>query len=350
MAGLKLAVMGMAHDHLWSMIKQAQALEGVAVVAGADPNPALQARFRERTGIGKVYAEHEEMLDRERPDGALVCSSNAEHRALVEMASARGIHAMVEKPMAATLEQADGMVLAARRAGTVLMVNWPTAWSTTLRAARRLAGEGRIGEVWQVKFRGGHCGPDELGCSPEFQGFLFDKDLNGAGALNDYAGYGATLCVWFLGSPNSVAGMGGRLLKTHLPVDDNAVLLLRYPHALCVLEMTWTEAVPHRPAHDLIVYGSQGTMVVPMSARDGNVRLYTREDKEGTEVAPDPAPEGIVHGPACFVNAIRQGRWPEGICNPNLSRQAQEIMEAGLISIRSGAAIALPLEDHLFRR
>ena len=349
MAKLRVAAMGMAHDHLWSNLKQAQALEGVEVVAGSDPNPALQARFRERTGLSNVYAEHEQMLDRERPDAVLVFSSNAEHRELVELAAGRGIHTLVEKPMAATLEQADGMVLAAKRAGTVLMVNWPTAWSTTLRTAHRLAREGRVGEVWQVKFRGGHCGPDELGCSPEFQGFLFDRHLNGAGALNDYAGYGATLCVWFLGSPNSVAGMAGRLLKTHLAVDDNAVLLLRYPRALCILEMTWTEAVAHRPAHDLIVYGTQGTMVVPMSAREGNVRVYTRDNKEGTEAPPDPLPTGVTNGPECFVKAIREGQWPEGICSPNLSRQAQEIMEAGLISARSGAAIALPLEDHLFR-
>jgi predicted dehydrogenase len=349
MPKIRIAAAGMAHDHLWSNLKQAQALEDVEVVAGSDPNPALRSRFQERTGVERVYADHEGMLDRERPDAVFVFSSSAEHRELVEMAAARGIHAMVEKPMAATLEQADAMVLAARRGGTVLMVNWPTAWSANLRTAHRLAREGRVGEIWQVKFRGGHCGPDELGCSPEFQGFLFDPHRNGAGALNDYAGYGATLCVWFLGSPNSVAGMAGRLLKTHLAVDDNAVILLRYPRAMCVLEMTWTEAVAHRPAHDLAIYGTQGTMVVPMSSREGPIRLFTRENREGADVAADPLPPGEANGPERFLGAVRERRWPDGICNPDLSRQAQEIMEAGLLAARTGTAIALPLEDHLFR-
>jgi hypothetical protein len=86
-----------------------------------------------------------------------------------------------------------------------------------------------------------------------------------------------------------------------------------------------------------------------MSAREGNIQVFTRDNKEGTEVAPDPLPKGAANGPEQFVGAIRKGQWPEGICSPNLSRQAQEIMEAGLISVRSGAAIALPLEDHLFR-
>ena len=54
----------------------------------------------------------------------------AHHADVVELCVPRGIHVMVEKPMAATLEQADRMLTAARKAGTVLMVNWPTAWES----------------------------------------------------------------------------------------------------------------------------------------------------------------------------------------------------------------------------
>ena len=164
--------------------------------------------------------------------------------------------------MAATLEQADRMLTAAQRHQICLMVNWPTAWSRPLHTAHRLVGEGAIGQLWQLTWRGGHCGPDELGCSDEFCGFLFDPQLNGAGAFNDYSGYGASLCVHFLGRPHSVVAMAGRLLKTHLPVDDNGIMVLRYPQALCRLEMTWTEAVSHVPSHDVVLYGTEGTLAV----------------------------------------------------------------------------------------
>ena len=101
----------------------------------------------------------------------------------------------------------------------------------------------------------------------------------GLGAFNDYSGYGASLCLYFLGRPHSVVAMAGRLLKTHLPVDDNGIMVLRYPQALCRLEMSWTEAVPHVPPHDVVLYGTEGTMVV------GNqVTVYTRQNREGTEV------------------------------------------------------------------
>ena len=250
-----------------------------------------------------------------------------------------------EKPMAATLEQADRMLTAARKAKTTLMINWPTAWNRGLRTAYRLVNEGAIGNMWQLLWRGGHSGPDELGCSEHFCGFLFDKHLNGAGAFNDYGGYGASMCVLFLGLPHEVVGVAGRLLKTHLPVDDNGMMILRYPHALCRLEMTWTEAVAHRPAHDVILYGTEGTLV----AGSQSVMLYTRANKDGSEVALDALPNGQTNGPEHFIACIKEGCEPAFLTQADLSRDAQEVMEAGLLSATSGTTVSLPIEDHLFR-
>lgn len=340
---LRCAILGMAHDHVWSLVKHSP--ETAELVAAADPDPALRDRFAKQTGCQRLFEDYEQLLEETRPDAAMIFTANAHHADLVELCAARGIHTLVEKPMAATLEQADRMLLAARRARTRLMVNWPTAWSPTVRTALRLVREGRIGQVWQLTWRGGHAGPDEIGCSPQFRSILFDKELNGAGAFADYSGYGASLCLLFLGGPpNSVMGMAGRLLKTHLPVDDNGILLLRYPHALCRLEMTWTEAVSGRPAHDTVVYGTEGTLVI-----GAEVWLYTRKKPEGSCVPLDDLPKGERDPFEYFVRCIHKGEDPQGQTNPDLGRAAQEIMEAGLRSATSGREIALPIEDHLFR-
>jgi len=340
---LRVAVLGLAHDHVWSCLKHVP--QTTQLVAGADPDPALCGRFAKATGCQRVFEDYGRLLEEVHPDAALIFSATALHADLVEMCAALGVHALVEKPMAATLEQADRMLLAARRARTRLMVNWPTAWSPAIRTALRLAGEGRIGRIWQLTWRGGHAGPDEIGCSEQFQGFLFDKELNGAGAFNDYCGYGAGLCLLFLGGPpHSVVGMAGRLVKTHLPVDDNGILLLRYPQALCRLEMTWTEAVSGRPAHDIALYGTEGTLVM-----GAEVWLYTRRKPEGVCVPLDDLPRGERDPFEYFARCIHRGEDPQGLCSPDLGRAAQEIMEAGLRSATSGREIALPIEDHLFR-
>ena len=342
---IRVAVLGMAHDHLWTNLRQLEAVDGSELVAGADYDEALRAKFVADTGCATVFDDYDALLDDIEPDAVFVFSATAEHADIVELCAPRGIDVMVEKPMAATLEQADRMLVAARTHGSCLMVNWPTAWSRSWRTAKRLADEGAIGDVWQILWRGGHCGPDELGCSEHFCGFLFDPELNGAGAFNDYGGYGSSLCVWFLGSPQSVVGVAGRLLKRHLPVDDNGMMVLRYPKAMCRLEMTWTEAVAYRPAHDLVIYGSDGTLI----AGDTDVEVFGRDKKEGVTVAFDDLPAGEKDGPTHFIESIRAGTEPRGLTNADLSRDAQEVMEAGFLSAVNGMTVSLPVEHHLFR-
>jgi predicted dehydrogenase len=341
---IRVAVLGMAHDHLWTNLKLLSELEGAEVVAGVDFDPRLTAQFTEETKCDRVFDDYEALLDEIKPDAVFAFGATADHADVVEMCAPRGIHVMVEKPMAATLEQADRMLVAAKANKTRLMVNWPTAWSRSLHTAKRLVDEGAIGDLWQLTWRGGHSGPDELGCSEHFCGFLVDPELNGAGAFNDYGGYGASMCAWFLGSPSSVVGVAGRLLKRHLPVDDNGMMILRYPKAMCRLEMTWTEAVPHCPPHDVVLYGTEGTLVA-----GADVTVYTRTNKDGETVELDDLPDGQVDGPSCFIHALQQNKEPEGLPNADLSRDAQEIMEAGLLSAMNGITVTLPVEHHLFR-
>ena len=335
----------MAHDHLWGNLKNLCAADDAELVGGADSNPELLRLFCESSGCRKTFENFEELLEAEEPDAAFVFSATAQHADIVERCAERGVHVMVEKPMAATLEQADRMLTAARSSGIRLMVNWPTAWQSRFSTALRLVRDGRVGRLWQITWRGGHCGPDELGCSPEFCQFLFDRELNGSGAFTDYGGYGASLCILFLGgSPNSVMAMAGRLVKTHIAVEDNGILLMRYPGALCRLEMTWSEAVPMKPAHDLVLYGTEGTLAV-----GEEIRLYTRENPEGEAVIAEPSPRASANATRHFLRCVVDGVEPEGQTNPDLSRSAQEIVEAGLRSATSGVEISLPLEDHLFR-
>ncbi|MBT5875300.1 MAG: Gfo/Idh/MocA family oxidoreductase [Candidatus Latescibacteria bacterium] len=342
---MRVAVLGMAHDHMWGNIDDLMNRPDVELVAGADPNAALLDRFRTYTDCDRLYDSYENLIDEVKPDAILCFSATAHHVDVVALCAERGLPVMVEKPMAASLEQADRMLAAARSTGICLMVNWPMAWSRPIRTALRLVQEGSIGNLWQITWRGGHAGPDDIGCSEEFCEFLFDKELNGAGAFGDYTGYGACICLLFMGgSPNSVMGMAGRLVKKHLLVDDNGIVLLRYPGAICRLEMTWTEAVSHVPPHDPVFYGKDGTIVA-----GEEVVLHTKDTPDGTTVPLDELPSGEMNAVDHFVTCVRDGVPPKGQASPELSRNAQEIIEAGLRSAAAGMEVQLPVEDHLFR-
>jgi predicted dehydrogenase len=226
----------------------------------------------------------------------------------------------------------------------MLMVNWPIAWSAGIRHAHHLVEQGAVGRVWQMKWRGGHCGPKELGCNEYFYGWLYDPVENGAGAMFDYLGYGASLARLLIGRPARVTAIAGRLVKQYIPVDDNAVVALEYHDANAVIECTWTEPVMHRPPHDLVLYGTEGVMV----AGGRRVTVYTPENRDGDVHEPPALAAPRRNGPEYFVHCIRSGEPIEGVCSPENSHDAQQIMEAARLSVLTGQHVSLPLVEHLY--
>jgi predicted dehydrogenase len=257
---------------------------------------------------------------------------------------------MVEKPLASTLADAERMRVAANSAGVPLMVNWPTAWNPAIRSALDLAREGAAGEIYRFSFRGGHGGPKEYGCSPVFYSWLYDGERNGAGAYVDYCGYGASMARLLLGLPSRVQATIGRLQKDYIDVDDNAVLVLRYPRAIGVVEATWTSAGPI-PDGGPIIWGSEATLTVQRGyatregqiVRNGAIRIVTREDPDGRIIEPPALPEGERNATEYFLDRVRSGRPIDGLVSLDVGRDTQEILEAGLLAAREGRDVSLPL-------
>jgi len=254
---------------------------------------------------------------------------------------------MIEKPMAADLPGAEAALQAARRAGRPLMVNWPTVWRPALRHGLALAAAGAVGEPVQLAHRGGHAGPREFGCSSQFCDWLYDARRNGSGALVDYCGYGGILARTLLGRPRAVTAVAGHLRKVGLASEDNAVVILRYPRALAVLEGSWTQ-IGGEPAFALVVYGDAGTLIVhqPRPLREGDrpgPGRVQRVTGDGSETLEAPAlPLDEKDGVTYFLSRVRDGRPIEGLCSPEVGRDVQEILAAALHSSATGSTVTLP--------
>src|SRR6185295_16716125 len=145
---------------------------------------------------------------------------------------------------------------------------------------------------------GGHSGPREYGCSEQFCAWLYDPARNGGGALVDYCGYGSILARALLGRPAAVTAVAAHLRKPDLPAEDNAVVVLRYPRALALLEGSWTQ-IGGEPGFALIVYGDAGTVLVhqPRAVREGQtvgagrVQIVTGAETRFVEPPALPADE-----------------------------------------------------------
>lgn len=336
----RVGIACMSHDHVWGELEHWKSLPNVQLVAGGDDEPELLEYLKEKHGVTHLYNSFQEMIEKEELDIVQAAGGNSEGAEIVELAASKGLHVVSEKPMAATLAQAERMKAAAEKAGTYLLINWPSAWSAAWQDLERRVLAGEIGEVRYVRYRSAHSGPIAIGCNPSFVRDLINPEINGAGALMDYCCYGAKLAARLLGRPNSVMGMRGTFGNEpayNPPSDDNAVIVSQFDRAFSVCEASWSQPVGYAETNPL-VYGSEGSIGIYH-----NKIQIQRPGKAEEILDPKPLEYPYRHAPEYLLYCIENGLPIEGFCSPEVSRNAQEILEAGLRSANSGQTLKLPL-------
>jgi len=330
----RIGVLGLHHDHVWSNLAELNGLDGAEIVGAADPNAPLLTKVAGLYPGCETFSGYEEMLDAVKPDAVFVFGSNRVSAELSGKALRRGIHVLVEKPMAADLAGAEEMLVAMEEGGARLMINLPFAWWPQLQQAIRMAQEGSVGRIWQVKYRAAHEGPRELGCSEYFCEWLYDEKLNGAGALMDYCCYGSALACVLLGKPEKVSGVTGLLCKKDIEVEDNALFTMQYADAIATTEASWTQ-VGKLTAYNVSIFGEKGTMVV--TPREGQVLLATAEDPEGSAVRLPEQERHMKSASAHFLWGMESGEDFMPLCSAGIGRDGQAVLEAGLESSKNEA-------------
>jgi len=339
---LRIGALGLTHDHVWRNLRDLLGTRHGLLTAVADPNKPLLEQAKKEFECA-TYKDFQTLLDRERLDAVYLFGDNAISVDMTEAAAAKGLHILVEKPMAADLIGADRMLAAARRAGVRLMVNWPFAWRPQMQCALALAKSGEVGRIWQVKYRAAHEGPLEHGCSDYFVNWLYDPELNGAGALMDYGCYGACLAGYLLGLPNRVTAVGGRLCKEDVLAEDNAVILMAYPRAMAIAEASWTQ-IGDLTAYETVIYGTAGTLFVE-AGENGKLLLATKENPTGAALDVPPPQQHLQNASANFLYCLETGDEFAPLCEARTARDAQEVLEAALLAIDTGSDISLPLRS-----
>lgn len=107
----------------------------------------------------------------------------------------RGVHVLVEKPLAFDIEDARATAALAAEHQVLVLTNFETSRDPSVReAAQRIATYG-YGPLRRMVFRHGHAGPVEIGCGPVFVEGSTDPERNGGGTRVDFECYGALLAT-----------------------------------------------------------------------------------------------------------------------------------------------------------
>ncbi len=111
---------------------------GAQLVGAADPDPAARRRIEEEFAAA-TFADYRDLA--ERVDAAIVAAPTPLHEKIGLDLIQRGVHVLMEKPLAATADEARRLVRAASQRGVVLQVGHVERFNPALSAARPLLSE-----------------------------------------------------------------------------------------------------------------------------------------------------------------------------------------------------------------
>jgi predicted dehydrogenase len=340
-APLRIAIIGLTHDHVRGLVGREKRGD-IEIVAIVETNKDLAQRYATQLGLSMdlVFSDMSAMAAKTHPTAVAAFGSTLEHRGVVEFAAPRGIHVMVEKPLAANLVDAKRMKALADQYHIKLMVNYETSWYATLAEASSLVLADQVGPVRKVVVRDGHQGPKTINVSPEFLEWLTDPVKNGGGALMDFGCYGANLMTFLMRGvrPISVAAITQHLQPSVYPkVDDEATIIVTYPMAQAVIQASWNWPVSRK---DMEIYGTHGYV---MTDNRSQLRLRTSEaTAESTRLLPERATP--YNDPFAYLKALIGGEITPTAFDPSSLENnmlVMEILDAASRSAKTGRTIRL---------
>jgi predicted dehydrogenase len=339
---LRVAVVGLVHDHVhWILGRKSRG--DIEVVGYADANTALAERYAKQYNLDRklFYTSMEEMIEKTRPEAVLAFNSIYDHLKVVEYCAPRGIHVMVEKPLAVSLEHSNKMLALAKKHDIHLLTNYETTWYGSNEMAYKIALSDRlIGDIRKIVFYTGHRGPREIGCSEEFLAWLTDPVQNGAGALNDFGCYGADIATWLLKGekPLSVSAVTQQIKPDVYPkVDDEATIVIRYAKAQVVIQASWNWPYNRK---EMELYGSKGYVF----CKDGTTMMFRENERSPVQSITAPALPETRNDPfVYFANVIRGNIKPSpwDLSSSETNEMVVKILDAAKRSAKTGQAVTV---------
>jgi predicted dehydrogenase len=337
---LRLAIAGLVHGHVSGFLRGAQGRKDVDIVGVFDPDPALLQKYATQFTLADsaLFTDLTALIDRTRPEAIASFSNTYDHPAIVDDAAARGIHVMMEKPLAVSSADALRIRRAAAQGNIQVLVNYETTWYPSHGAMWTLFKERKAaGEIRKMVALDGHSGPKAINVQPEFLAWLSDPVKNGAGALFDFGCYGANLMTWMMDNqrPRAVTAVTQRFQPDVYPrVDDEATIVVEYDDAQGIIQASWNWPFNRK---DFEVYGEHGLAI----ATGANGLRVALPKEPGHAVTPPPLPADERDSISHLLAVVRGRQKPNALSSLDNNVIATEILVAARESARTRTRVEL---------
>ncbi len=322
-----------------NLARQFQQLGDAQLVALCDLCPdrlALMGRAHPQARLTQNFAD----LLTADVDAIAIATPAHSHYPLVKQALEANKHVLVEKPLAATLDEAQALVNLANIYGQVLMVGHTFEYSPAVEKVREIMASGELGSIQYIDSVRVNLG-------------LLRPDVN---VIWDLAVHDVSILNYILGeSALQVSTMGKACTLPELGLHDVASLTLQYPHKLlATVRVSWLEPVKRRT---LTIVGRDKTLVYDETAEfavsiyDSGIQRktaaaqaswpvdYHRGNKQSYAL---PSVEPLTQLSQHFLDCIAQHQLGQP-CVPRSSAQvglaAVKVLEAAQQSLEADGAV-----------
>ncbi|WP_102191453.1 Gfo/Idh/MocA family protein [Microbacterium aurantiacum] len=325
------------------------------IVALADVVPGKAAQKAQDSGLSAAigYDDPLRMIADARLDLVSIATPPSTHAALAIAALEAGIHVLVEKPMAPSLEECDAMLAAQQRSGKLLSVVAQNRFRDDLATLKAVVDSGLLGSISHVRVD-----------SAWWRGSAYYDlwwrgtwEKEGGGCTLNHAIHHIDLLLWLLGTPTEITAMLANAQHDNSEVEDLSVAVLRYERGLAQLT---SSVVHHGEEQQIVIQGARARVSQPWSvkaeradeggfpAKGGDPELVAAI--EALAATREPL---VHHGHqgqiGDLLSAIIDGRAP--IADGRDGRNAIEVVTAIYKAGIEHELVSLPLraDDHYYR-
>jgi predicted dehydrogenase len=138
---------GAWHAHVYANLPQSK------LVAVCDLNAERATEIARKYGVEAIYTDYRALLENPAVQAVSIATPDFAHREIAVAAAEAGKHILVEKPLATTVEDAEAIVQAAKKAGVKLMVDFHNRASPPFTEAKRSIQAGELGKLRYIYAR-----------------------------------------------------------------------------------------------------------------------------------------------------------------------------------------------------
>ncbi|HWG89732.1 MAG TPA: Gfo/Idh/MocA family oxidoreductase [Candidatus Thermoplasmatota archaeon] len=335
---LRVAIVGYDHAHLPKYVPAIAAHPRAQVAAVIAPGANREMARADSERLGAPYFESiEEALDAVEVDAAYVGTPPNQHLAVMQVLAPRGVHALIDKPIATTLEDADAIIALGKRHGTKVMIPFNPRFQLPVMKMKAMIDAGELGALQHLhatKF--GKIPRGIPGMNTEW---FFNPVEAGFGGFGDIGIHAIDGLRWLAGSEvRRVHARITRALHPDIAVDDFGTALFEFENGVVAsLQAGWANP-PGNPAWLSVAFeafGSAGSALIDRPYHDFEIVDGTRLERPAwwrMDV------NLLVNE---FLSAIEERRSP-AITGED-GRAALEILTACYVSSKTGEPVSLPL-------